>query len=118
MKITTNAALALLCALGLGACAGPQEPKLYAWAGYQSHVYDYLRADKVSPQAQLQKMEADLEKIKAQGGQVPPGFHAHLALLNGKVGKTDAFVEHIEAEKKQFPESETFMNFLTRNLKK
>ena len=62
--------------------------------------------------------EDDLQKIQASGAKPPPGYHAHLGLLYGQQGKLDQFVQHIEIEKKQFPESETYMNFLLRNFKK
>ncbi len=121
MKRGQNMAAVLLAATVtvLSGCATPQsQPKLYAWGNYQGSVNDYLRADKVSPETQLQQMEADLERIKLTGGSVPPGYYAHLGLLYGKLGKADQFALQIEAEKKQFPESQTFMNFLTRNFKK
>ena len=107
--------LALLALLG--GCA-TQQPALYQWEGYQSHVDSHFRGDKLSPDAQTQLMEADLQKIKATGGAVPPGFQAHLGLLYGQQGKLDQFAQQMLAEKKQFPESETFMDFLLRNFKK
>lgn len=119
IKHGRSVAAALLCATVLGGCATkPAQPKLYSWGNYQGSVNDYLRADKVSPETQLQLMEADLARIKASGGAVPPGYYAHLGLLYGKLGKADQFALQMEAEKKQFPESETFMDFLTRNFKK
>ena len=119
IKHGRSVAAAWLCVTLLAGCASqPTQPKLYAWGNYQGSVHDYLRADKVSPETQLQQMEADLARIRAAGGSVPPGFYAHLGLLYGKLGKADQFALQIAAEKKQFPESETFMDFLTRNFKK
>ena len=63
-------------------------------------------------------MEEDLKKIKAGGGVVPPGFNAHLGLLYGKQGRLDKFAQQVSAEKKQYPESVAFMDFLLRNFKK
>ena len=91
---------------------------LYQWEGYQTNVNAHFRGDKVSPDAQAQLMEADLQKIKATGGVVPPGFQAHLGLLYGNQGRLDQFAQQMQAEKKQFPESEAFMDFLLRNFKK
>lgn len=91
---------------------------LYEWQDYQQNVDAYFRADKLSPDAQAQSMESDLQKIRASGGAVPPGYYAHLGLLYGQQGRLDQFVQNIEAEKKQYPESETFMDFLLRNFKK
>jgi hypothetical protein len=101
----------------LTGCASKQT-SLYQWQGYQGNVDAYFRGDKLSPDAQAQLMEADLQKIQASGGAVPPGYYAHLGLLYGKQGKLDQFAQHMQAEKKQYPESETFMDFLLRNFKK
>ncbi|MEI8029959.1 MAG: DUF4810 domain-containing protein [Comamonadaceae bacterium] len=109
-------AVLLVCA-ALGGCATKPTP-LYQWQGYQNNVDAYFRTDKLSPDAQTQLMEEDLQKIRASGGTVPPGYFAHLGLLYGQQGKLDQFAQQMQAEKKQYPESETFMDFLLRNFKK
>ena len=111
------AALALLCASLVGCASKPTT--LYQWQGYQSNVDAYFRGgDKLSPDAQVQSMEEDLKKIQASGGAVPPGYYAHMGLLYGQQGRLDQFAEKVQAEKKQYPESESFMDFLLRNFKK
>ena len=107
----------LLACVALGGCAN-KPATLYQWQGYQNNVDAYFRADKLNPDAQTQLMEEDLRKIRAGGGAVPPGYNAHLGLLYGQQGKLDQFALQMEAEKKQYPESETFMDFLLRNFKK
>jgi hypothetical protein len=108
--------LVLFATLG-GCVSGPKT--LYQWERYQSNVDAYFRdGAKLSPDAQTQLMEADLQKIRAAGGVVPPGYHAHLGLLYGQQGQLDQFAEQIQTEKAQYPESETFMDFLLRNFKK
>lgn len=62
-------------------------------------------------------MEDDLQKIRAAGQATPPGFMAHLGLLYGKQGDLVRFQQHLEIEKQQFPESETFVDFLLRKFK-
>lgn len=113
---TSALALVMACAM-LGGCAARQ-PSLYQWQNYQGQVDAYFRVDKLSPDVQLRMMEDDLRKIQASGAKPPPGYHAHLGLLYGQQGKLDQFVQHIETEKQQFPESATFMDFLLRNFKK
>ena len=73
---------------------------------------------RLSPDAQAQAMEQDLQKIKASGLAVPPGYHAHLGLLYGQQGDLDKFAQQVEQEKSKFPESQTFMDFLMRKFKK
>jgi hypothetical protein len=62
-------------------------------------------------------MEDDLQKIRAAGQATPPGFMAHLGLLYGKQGDLARFQQNLEAEKQQFPESQTFVDFLLRKFK-
>lgn len=115
--IRTHAAAMLIVCAGLGGCA-TKPTSLYQWQGYQGNVDAYLRGDQSGPEAQAQRMEEDLQKIRASGGAVPPGYYAHLGLLYGQQGKLDQFAQQVQAEKKQYPESETFMDFLLRNFKK
>jgi hypothetical protein len=91
---------------------------MYQWQGYQANVDAYLRADTKSLDEQTQRMEEDLTKISADGGAVPPGYRAHLGLLYGQQGNLDRFAQNVQAEKTQYPESTTFMDFLMRNFKK
>jgi hypothetical protein len=49
---------------------------------------------------------------------VPPGFHAHLGMLYSIAGKSDQMVAQFEDEKKLFPESATYMDFLLAKVKK
>lgn len=117
-NIRSSATGVLLVCAALGGCATNKPTSLYQWQGYQNNVDAYFRADKLSPDAQTQLMEEDLQKIKASGGAVPPGYYAHLGLLYGQQGKLDQFAQQMQTEKKQYPESETFMDFLLRNFKK
>jgi hypothetical protein len=113
-----KALLATLCAATLGGCAHQSAPPLYQWQGYQRNVHQYLQGGQTPPQEQLQTMQNDLKQIQASGGKVPPGYYAHLGLLHGEQGDMAQMNQHLELEKKTFPESEGFMNFLTRNFRK
>lgn len=115
--IRLNIAALLLVSLTIVGCA-TKPTTLYQWEGYQNNVDAHFRTNKLSPEAQTQLMEADLQKIVASGKAVPPGYQAHLGLLYGQQGNLDKFALQIQAERKQFPESETFMDFLLRNFKK
>jgi hypothetical protein len=108
-------ALALASAALLTACA--TAPKtLYQWDGYQPQVYEHFKGG--SPEQQIAEMEKALQLISARGGAVPPGFHAHLGMLYSVAGKPDQVVAQFEDEKKLFPESATYMDFLLAKLKK
>ena len=117
-NIRPKVPLVLVAVALLGGCAATGPTALYQWEGYQTNVDAHFRTDKLSPEAQTQAMEADLLKIRANGKTVPPGYQAHLGLLYGQQGNLDKFAMQMQAEKQQFPESETFMDFLLRNFKK
>lgn len=107
----------LAAAALLSACATKQ-PTIYTWQGYQQSVDSYFRTQGADLESQALAMEVGLEKIRATGGVVPPGYQAHLGLLYGKQGKLDQFAQQLEAERKQYPESGAFVDFLLRNFKK
>lgn len=108
-----------LVAIGVLASGCASRPKpLYDWQGYQANVDAYLRGDKIGLDEQVQRAEQDLQKIKAGGGVVPPGYNAHLGLLYAKQGRLDEFAQRLQAEQAQFPEAKSYVDFLNRNLKK
>ncbi|WP_311223815.1 MULTISPECIES: DUF4810 domain-containing protein [unclassified Acidovorax] len=109
-----KAALAAATLALLAGCVTPQK-QLYSWEGYQPQVYAYLKDNGVAgPEEQIVALEAAAEKARANGTALPPGYHAHLAMLYSKTGQIDKTALHFAAEKEQFPESSTFMDFLMK----
>ena len=104
------AATALVCGW-LAGCAGPRT--LYQWEGYQAEVRGYFKGE--AKEAQLQALDAGLERIKARNGAVPPGYHAQMGLLCADLGQPGRMVQEFQAEKALFPESATYMDFLLKN---
>ena len=117
LRIPIATLVGICFVISLSGCA-TRPASLYQWQGYQKNVNDYFRADRQSLETQAISMEEDLQKIRASGGKIPPGYQAHIGLLYGKQGKLDQFAQQMENEKKQFPESGTFVDFLLRNFKK
>jgi hypothetical protein len=111
-RISKLCALALLSTSLLSGCATRPQP-LYYWGAYQSQVYSHFKGEK-GPEEQIQAMEQVREQARSKGQQLPPGFQAHLAMLYGQAGQSGRLVEQLEAEKKQFPESAAFMDFLLK----
>ena len=114
-RIKTLALVATL--LALTGCANKAPPPLYGWNGYEKNLDTYFRGNRESWDTQSNRMEEDLQKMRAAGQATPPGYQAHLGLLHGKQGDLARFQQHLQAEKEQFPESETFVNFLLRKFK-
>lgn len=102
----------MISAALLAGCVSRPQP-LYYWGDYQSQVYGHFKGEK-GPEEQIQALEKVRELARAQGKPLPPGLQAHLAMLYGQTGRSDRLVEQLEAEKKQFPESTTFMDFLLK----
>jgi hypothetical protein len=111
-KTARLCALAMLSATLLAGCVSHPQP-LYYWGGYQSQVYDHFKGEK-GAQEQILTLEQVREQARSQGKALPPGFHAHLAMLYGQAGQSERLAEQLEAEKKQFPESAPFMDFLLK----
>ncbi len=90
-----------------------QAPKsIYEWGDYQSTLYQYYQQDKTGPQEQLQALQKVIEQAKAKDKPVPPGLHAQMGLLYSKTGNIEDAFQQFEIEKKLFPESTPYMDFL------
>ena len=103
----------------LMACAS-QDHSLYHWGGYQEQIYEgfQIESGNTSPDKPLQKLEEEQQKAASKGKALPPGFQAHMGYLFFQTGQPDRAVMAFENEKKQFPESSTYMDFAIGKLKK
>jgi hypothetical protein len=111
-------ALLVVSACALVGCASAP-PSLYEWGQYESQIYaSYNDPGKVSPEEQIQKLEADYQKARGKNKAVPPGFHAQLGYLYFQIGKADQALQSFETEKQLFPESSVYMNRAIAKLKK
>ena len=104
----------LIMALGISACATPHRP-IYQWAGYQPSLYQYLKGNGIDPGANIEQLEAQIQKNTVAGEATPPGMHGHLALLYSKMGDDVSARRHLEAERNKFPESAAFIELLLKN---
>lgn len=89
---------------------------IYSWGDYQPEVYNYFKGE--DAQKQILNLEKNLDQLSAQGKLAPPGFHAHLGMLYANVGKLDLAAKEFMTEKKLFPESASYMDFLMNKSKK
>jgi hypothetical protein len=108
---TVRKLLLISILLGLGACTS-QPTSLYHWGDYEDQVYAYLQKTS-SPEQQLAALEKTLQTT-SNPVQIPPGFHAHLGLLYGELGRYADMQRALETEKTLFPESAPFMDFLLK----
>lgn len=103
----------LSTALVLVGCATAPQP-LYQWGGFQSYTYDALRGVGATPVEQLTAMKAHAATVLQQGKQLPPGFRAHMGLLEIKLGNQQAALQLFAAEEAAFPESAVYIDALRK----
>lgn len=106
----------ILAMAALAGCVTKPQP-LYYWGGYQLQVYGHFKGEK-GPEEQILALEEIQERATAQGKALPPGFRAHLAMLYGQTGQSERFVQQLETEKKLFPESSAYVDFLLKKVQK
>lgn len=110
------AGLTVAATLLLTGCATGPGP-LYYWGDYQPTLYGHFTKE-AGPQEQIASLEAGLEKARAAGKPVPPGYNAHLGLLYAEGEQTDQMLKYFEAEKALYPESASYMDFLLAKFKR
>lgn len=110
------AALPLAATLLVTGCATGPGP-LYYWGDYQPALYGHFTKE-TGPQEQIASLEAGLEKARAAGKPVPPGYNAHLGLLYAEGEQTDQMLKYFEAEKALYPEGASYMDFLLAKFKR
>lgn len=114
MRVFFSKALILisLCA----AFSGCVSQTKYYWGNYESLIYaQYLEPGKATPEYQIEKMQADIQKAASRNEPLPPGFYAHLGYQYVQTGKAAEARKYFTAEKRAFPESAALMDrFLTK----
>lgn len=110
-----HAAVLLAATSGLVGCAQPPR-QMYMWETFPRQQYASLVHEGDSAQQQIQALEAHAEKARAANRALPPGFRAHLGMLQLSVGNADAARQAWQAEKAAFPESSPYIDSLLRRL--
>lgn len=113
-SIGRSSFLACASAILLTACAAnPQREPLYYWSDFQDQQYTYFKGEK-GPEQGILALEKIREEAASKGKNVPPGLMAQLGVLYGMTGRTDRFEEDLLTEKRLFPESATYVDFLLK----
>jgi hypothetical protein len=98
--------------LMLTGCATNAPEKIYTWGNYQDSIYHYYTHE-TSPQEQIAELQKLIEESRATNKPVPPGVHAQLGMLYSNTGNADQAKAEFNAEKIQYPESTSYIDFLT-----
>ena len=108
--------LAAGCVVLFSGCAQRGPAPLYMWEKFPRQQYDTLLSPGVAPLDQIAQMEEHVEKARAKGAALPPGFRAHLGFLKLSAGDAVQARELWQAEKQAFPESAPYMDQLLKRL--
>ena len=95
----------------ISACQGT--PTYYEWGNYSDAVWTATSGDgQTDIGADIDSLNATVERASANGKRVPPGMHAHIGMLYARRGEHDTALAAFESEKELFPESTRLMDFL------
>jgi hypothetical protein len=89
---------------------------MYHWGGFQTQLYQYFKGDGSNPEEQLRVLNEQAVSARASGAALPPGFHAHIAMIYLRLGRDGEARRELEAEKASFPESAQYMDFLLKRM--
>ena len=104
------------CTAVLAACATQGPQPLYLWETFARQQYDALLGVGYNPAGQIRLLEAHAEKARGANAALPPGFRAHLGMLQLAAGNADRARELWQAEKLAFPEATTYMDLLLKRI--
>jgi hypothetical protein len=80
-------------------------------------VYQHFKAEG-SPLEQFSALEKHRVEAAKQNRALPPGYLAHMGLLQYKLGQHEAAVGLLKAEKAAFPESGAYLDDLIAKMAK
>lgn len=112
MKASGALALAAAAVIFCG-CGGGSRDRIYYWDGsYTDSTYQYLKQEGDVGE-QIEALEKSIQKAYEKGLKVPPGLYSHLGLLYLSAGNGARARENFEKEAQAFPESKSFLTFVT-----
>ncbi len=107
--------LVLALTIFVGGCASHS---IYHWGDYEELIYaQYHEPGKATPEYQIEKMQADIQRAKSKNKPLPPGFYAHLGYQYLQLGKASEARQYFETEKGNFAESAVLMDRFLKKLK-
>jgi hypothetical protein len=108
--------IAAICVIALASC---QTQTLYSWYDSEDATYMYTKrgTDELLTKAMVQ-YEKVIQKQKGVRKVVPPGVNAEYGYLLCKAGKKEEGLALLRAEIAAYPESETFISRISKQLEK
>ncbi|NOU51149.1 DUF4810 domain-containing protein [Pseudoalteromonas sp. JBTF-M23] len=105
----------MLSAILLSGCDSTKP--LYYYGTYSQNLYDYFKADEVPVSEQINELEQTVQMAQSRGVAIAPGIMAHLGYLYLLEGNSEQGLRYLEQEKKRYPESARYIDFLINNTK-
>ena len=100
-----------------GSCTTPKT--LYSWYDYEDATYQYSKKSTEELQVKvLEQYKKITERQKGVSGVVPPGMYAEYGYLLYKTGKKDAGLSFLKKEVELYPESDTYISRIIKQLEK
>ncbi|MBP3246420.1 MAG: DUF4810 domain-containing protein [Prevotella sp.] len=109
--------LAVGCVIAFASCG--TEKSLYSWYDSQDATYTYTKkgTEETLTKA-MDQYKKVIEKQKGLRKSVPPGVNAEYGFLLYKAGKKEEGLALLKAEIKAYPESESFITRIIKQLEK
>jgi len=93
----------------LSSCVQHQDH--YYWGSYEPLLLEmYTKPGQATPDVQIDKLTADIQKAEGLGKPIPPGVFAHLGLMYATIGYVDQAEAAFLQEKNLYPESKTLID--------
>jgi hypothetical protein len=106
--------LSILTVLIFSSCV-QQEKTLYHWGSYESTLYNSKKeVSAKNDEAHKKALRKIFEKCDSGKMKVPPGLYSEYAYLVLREGNATEANEYFQKEANAFPESSTFIQFLTK----
>ncbi len=109
--------LVLVMAGAFSACSTSTEPPVFYWGDYQKVVYQGFTEEN-DVQEQIDTLSKSIQMANNKTWRVAPGLYAQLGMLQLKAGNRDAALQAFANESTLYPESEQYMNYLIKQVKK
>tara|TARA_Y100001956_G_C4124544_1_gene189341 strand:- start:2954 stop:3313 length:360 start_codon:yes stop_codon:yes gene_type:complete len=90
---------------------------LYYHGNYNQALYNHFKGNVKPLPEQIAEFEYLIQKAKTQSKQVAPGIYAHLGYLYLQLGNDKKGLHYLQLEKRYFPESQAYINFLEKKVK-
>ena len=117
MKKLLFPAAVMAVLFGAGSCTTPKT--LYSWYDYEDATYQYSKKSTEELQVKvLEQYKKITERQKGVRGVVPPGMYAEYGYLLYKTGKKDEGLSFLKKEVELYPESDTYISRIIKQLEK